>query len=597
MRSDMFSEDNIMVVIFSVILMIHWVYLVINSYFTNTYKSTFTSISLFASLLVFNIIWIILANCKWYTNKKRRILYYVTSSILSVHVAMSILIKSILCSRFMEIQGCTNRPITELYYIYAIVGPILFLVVFNNHRIYQLITMSIVVITNITLMIIIKETTVQQWISISYIIGGYLFGLFISYSNQKTKEKITELNQKMKTSLETEIQLKSEKQKIAESAVRFTNFIFHEIRIPLNTIILCNDLLNSDPEFTNKLSDLQIDYFHKSKQGLDDIEIILNDALDIAKINDGKFTLYEKPFSLNKLLHDIVWGISTNAKQKDLEIKLELDSFIQEDKFDVVTDALRMKQILSNLISNAIKFTEKNGNIIITSKVNTDTNGMSSLYISVKDSGIGISKKDQDKLFKIFSQTWSGKGNKSSSGLGLSILAAIVDVMKGRYGVQSSPNMGSLFWIEIPIHIISRTENINQILTISDPILNENQQLNIVVADDDMNTRLILQRIFQRMGHKVQVVSDGKSAVDLVLSCLNDQNNRVDLCISDFEMGEFSGDYVISQLKELENGPKLVILSGHNDIYERILKSGANYLMVKPCNIKKINQMMNELFK
>ncbi len=230
-----------------------------------------------------------------------------------------------------------------------------------------------------------------------------------------------------------------ELESINEIKTQFISNVTHELRSPTNVIIGALEILKKNIRDNDmKNVDMIINILETSASSL---KIIISNILDLSKIEAGKMEVISENFKLSELLNDIVDNASILKKKKEIDIIVEI-----KDELELYTDYIKMRQILINLVSNAVKFTEK-GYIKITSFVDNDH-----LVIEVEDTGCGIKKENLDKLFIAFSQLEDAKTKKyEGTGLGLTIVKKLVGLLNGQVYVESEWNRGTKFGIKIPI--------------------------------------------------------------------------------------------------------------------------------------------------
>lgn len=223
----------------------------------------------------------------------------------------------------------------------------------------------------------------------------------------------------------------------------------HELRTPLNSIIGFSDVLLEG--YTGDLNEKQTRYLKNISSSGKHLLNIINDILDISKVEAGKAQLHTEILSMENLLKEMLDNMQSLAAKKGIALKISLES----DPFYVEVDKGKMNQVLYNLIGNAIKFTEDRGLVILRAKMDMDM-----VYISIQDTGVGISKKDQKKLFKPFSQLDSSVSKKyEGTGLGLALAKKLVVLHGGQIWVESELGKGSTFTFTIPVHSFQSTES------------------------------------------------------------------------------------------------------------------------------------------
>jgi len=320
----------------------------------------------------------------------------------------------------------------------------------------------------------------------------------------------------------------------------------HEIRTPMNGILGFIDLLQR----TN-LSSEQKDYIKEAKNASEMLLYLINDILDFSKIEAGKLTIENIKFKIRTAVEDAVSILVPKALEKQIELHTMIKSNVPEE---VVGDPARLRQILNNLISNAVKFTEK-GEINITVDCIEEVKGKALLQFEVKDTGIGISKQSIDKLFQPFMQADASTTRKyGGTGLGLAISNELVKLMHGELSVKSEVGKGSTFTITILLEISKKAKEIN--------VFEKLNGVNVLIVDDNKNNRRIIRNYLEDVGCKVFEAEGAEKAIALILMNSNNEN-KIDLAIVDFQMPIMNGYQLAITLQTIPFAKdiKLVLLT------------------------------------
>lgn len=335
----------------------------------------------------------------------------------------------------------------------------------------------------------------------------------------------------------------------------FLSMMSHEIRTPLNTIIGMSYLLlreNPSPQQLNNLNIL--------KYSSENLLVLINDILDFSKIEAGKLEFENTHFKLFQLLRNIKQANLVKAAERENEIKIILDEALPEYLF---ADSFRIGQVLNNLVSNAIKFTQ-NGRITIEVNVIKETPADALIHFSVTDTGIGISKEQQQYIFDKFTQASSSTTRKyGGTGLGLAITKKIVELLDGKIKVESELDKGASFQFYLNL---KKGMAPNQPESTNTPI--EKTDLNglrILLVEDTLFNIQYAMQLFSKWNTRLDVAENGLISIEKV------KNNTYDLILMDLQMPEMDGYTAAQKILELfPNMPILAITASTN--YESKLK-------------------------
>lgn len=357
----------------------------------------------------------------------------------------------------------------------------------------------------------------------------------------------------------------------------------HELRTPLNGVVGMTQLLRF-----SELTDEQSEYLDGIEISAENLLQLIGDILDLSKIEAGKVTLEMVDFSLAKAIQDVVICQSSLIHAK----RLQLDVAIDENMPELVRgDQVRIKQILLNLLGNAVKFTEQ-GTITITASWKEIAGHSPEVHLSVSDTGIGINQQALHTIFAPFMQASAATTRKyGGTGLGLAICKRLATVMNGRIRVESCEGQGSTFFVELPLEKVHAPREISHVQP-GAPSGYEGHPLTILVAEDNQVNAHYLITLLQRLGHLTVLVEDGMAAFHAW------QTGRYDCLLLDIQMPELSGDELARMIRKQEAGSSahqpLIALTAHslNGDRERFLQDGFDGYVTKPVRIE---QLLDEL--
>lgn len=416
---------------------------------------------------------------------------------------------------------------------------------------------------------------------------------FISQENIKSKAGLELQKEQLENS---EQLLKIQNQQLGEALDRAKNAdkakslflanMSHEIRTPLNGIIGMSHLLQK-----TKLNEDQNQKVSIIEFSAETLVNLVNDILDFSKIEAGKLELDQDHFQLDHILSNISGLFQEKVKEKGIDFSYKVDQNIPEYLF---SDQIRIRQVLINLINNAIKFTEK-GSVQIKLKLVDFSGPKFKIKFEIIDTGIGISEENQKKLFSAFTQSDASFTRKfGGTGLGLAISKKLSELMGGEIGVDSTEGKGSTFWFTI---WAEEGEEVTVEIPESKKVRSEN--LHILLAEDNKVNVMVAKQIIQNEGHRVLVAKNGMEAVELF------QQNDFDLILMDIMMPEMDGleaTWIIRQMEREKRADSIPIIALTANVVkedqQKYFSAGMNDFLSKPIRpellIEKIDQLIKQ---
>ena len=357
----------------------------------------------------------------------------------------------------------------------------------------------------------------------------------------------------------------------------FLSNMSHEIRTPMNAIIGLNNIALNEQE----LSDKTKNYLNQIGTSADHLLNLINDILDMSRIESGHMTIKNEEFSFSKLIETINTMFSGQCQERNINYTCHINSEI-DDYY--VGDNMKLRQILINIIGNAVKFTSENGSIDFDIERKAHFDGKSTIEFKIKDTGIGISKEFLPHLFEPFAQEDTSNTSKyGSSGLGLAITKNIVEMMNGNIEVESEKGKGSTFVITVTLDdVINKKEAFNEEIDLN--------KISALIVDDDeiscQNGKLVLQA----SNIKSDLASSGKQAIEMVKKA-HDENNPYNLILIDWQMPEMDGVETSKKIREIVgNESAIIILTAYkwDDVLEDALNSGVDSFVSKPLFVSNV---------
>ena len=375
---------------------------------------------------------------------------------------------------------------------------------------------------------------------------------------------------------------------VAETAVKakqqFLSNMSHEIRTPMNAIIgFTKVLLKTDT------SSKQKEYLQAIKLSGDALIVLINDILDLAKVDSGKMEFEHTPFKMAMSISAMLHLFEPKIKEKNIELVKEYDSSIPQV---LVGDPVRLHQIILNLISNAVKFTN-NGKITVSVRLLNEDDKKVTISFSVKDTGIGIPKNKMEKIFDNFQQASSGTSRLyGGTGLGLAIVKQLVEAQDGSINVESTFNEGSTFSFVMDFLKTKANADIDETMVELDSEIND---IRVLVVEDIALNQLLMRTLLDDYGFQSEIAANGKIAIEKM------QSGKFDVILMDLQMPEMNGfeatDYIRNEMK---SGIPIIALTADVTTVDlaKCKEVGMNDYISKPVDEKVLySKIVNEFKK
>ncbi len=413
---------------------------------------------------------------------------------------------------------------------------------------------------------------------------------------EKARQELEAKNDELATSQKALSEALTAAEEASRAQTAFLNNMSHDIRTPMNAIVGFTDLAASNID--NR--ELVGDYLGKISVSGQHLLALINDVLDMSRIESGKVTISETDVHLPAVISDLRAIVSPDIEAKQLELFIDTESVVHED---IVTDKLRLNQILLNILSNAIKFTPSGGivSFSVTEKPSEKEN--SALFeFRVKDNGIGMSEEFIKTIFEPFTrEKTSTVSGIQGTGLGMAIAKNIVDMMGGTIDVHSEEGKGSEFIVDL----VCRCSDVKRpSASISDQQGSSEEQMpdltgkRVLLAEDNQMNQLLAENILTSVGLDVDIVSDGTEAVDKMISS---PAGYYDIILMDIQMPKMDGYEAANRIRALEDVRKsnipivAVTANAFDEDRQTSMGAGMNGHLAKPYDIPEIMKTLKEL--
>lgn len=390
-------------------------------------------------------------------------------------------------------------------------------------------------------------------------------------------------NQNYRTQLEN---LNSEKEDLLRSKTMLLATVTHDIQTPLGSVIGFSDLLEK-----TELNKKQKQYIDNIKHSSHYILKLVNDLIDFSKLENNRIKIDQISFNFKDLIKNTCEPLEPNATNKNIELKWIIDDQLDNN---YISDPYRIKQILTNLITNAIKFTQE-GSVKVTAKIKS-INNKDQIQIQVIDTGIGIPKSQQSLIFKEFTQAHSGIEKKfGGTGLGLTIALRILELLDGAITLESEKNKGAVFTVTIPlIQSKSKSTTIKEIRNDKEYDFLQNKK--ILIIDDDAMQLTLMEEIFSHYPVRIKTLIDASQAIKWL------EKESFDLVLSDIQMPKIDGFELIKKIrknpKKVISGIPVIALSGKRDLNpEDFTKKGFTSFHPKPIQLETLLELIKSILE
>ena len=436
---------------------------------------------------------------------------------------------------------------------------------------------------------IIRKSILQSGLTILAMLA--MFGFIIAENRRagrlmletqtaqaEVRGKQEELEQRIRLQeqLEKQSQALSDALAAAEGANKaktaFLSSMSHEIRTPLNAIIGLDNIAMNDPEATPRMKE----YLSKIDDSADHLLHLINDILDMSRIESGRMTLRKEEFSLSKFIEGINTMFAGQCQERGLEYLCRITSDV-DDYY--IGDEMKLRQVLINILGNAVKFTPKDGRVGMQVQRKARFDGKTALEFRISDTGIGMSKEFLPHIFDTFAQEdISNTSRYGSSGLGMAITRNIVEMMNGTIEVESEKGQGSTFTVTVTLDDSERTDAEESAQTVHP------EEMRVLIIDDDPIACEHAKLVMEKAGIAADTVMTGREALEMI-RLHHARRDPYNLILVDWKMPEMDGIETTRKIREIVGGESaIIILTAYSwdEVQDEAIEAGVDSFLPKP---------------